>query len=134
MSNDAVVLVMGQFEAEISGTLTFTLNFRTSPPNDLKSELPCAVFRNINESELIRNVHGTKFRDKCDIWIHVQSYTKKQVTEIRDAFKTAHRAIWQTPGDGITHILWRNVTNNDQEDAKPQIFERIIKLEVQWDE
>ena len=134
LSNDACVLVMDAFEAELSGDFTFTFSYRTSPPNDLKAGIPCAVFRNIAEVEQIRNVGGTNFRTKADIWVHLMSYSKAQVTEIKDAFKAAHRAIWKVPGSDMRHIIWKGVTNNDQEDAKPQIFERILKLEVMWDE
>jgi hypothetical protein len=134
LSNDVVVLVMDAFEAELSGDFTFTMAYRTSPPNDLVHEIPCAVFRNIAEVEQIRNVHGTKFRDTADVWVHIIGKTKAQVTEIKDLFKAAHRAIWKVPGNGMKHILWENVTNNDHEDAHPQIFERIIKLKVMWED
>lgn len=134
LSNDVVVLVADAFAEQLSGVLTFTLAIRTSPPNDLKGGIPCLVFRNIQETEQIRNVHGNRFRDRADIWIHALSYSKAQVTEIKDAVKTAHRTIWKSPGNGMKHILWKAVTNNDSEDATPPIFERIIKLEVMWDD
>ena len=62
LANDVVVLVMDAFEDAISSNFTFTFSFRTSPPNDLKTEIPCGVFRNISENERIRNVNGTRFR------------------------------------------------------------------------
>jgi len=134
LSKDVVVIVKNAFKEVISGTLTFTLNFRTSPPNDLNMPNPVIVFRCIQEDEVIRNIHGTKFRDVGTVWAHIMARTKPLVTEIKDAMKTAHRSIWKNPGTGLKHILWKNVVNNDHEDWNPVVYERIIKLEAVWED
>ena len=87
LSKDVVVIVKDAFKEVISGTLTFTLNFRTSPPNDLNMPNPVIVFRCIQEDEVIRNIHGTKFRDTGTVWAHIMARTKPLVTEIKDAIR-----------------------------------------------
>jgi hypothetical protein len=131
LSNDVAVLIKDLLKSKYVGTAP---SFRTSPPGDQNYGPPMVVVKNLDELEQVMNVHGTRHRVKSQVWLYASANTKAGVTTIKDALKVVHRANWKSPGSGMKHIIMKGVSNNDHLDWVPQIYERIIKWEVVWDE
>ena len=132
LSNDVIVLVTDMFKTYYTGTPT--VSFRTSPMQDKNLKGSVVYGRKVSENEVVENVGGSRFRTKAELWLYCASTSKENVRFILDNMKTVHRSHWKAPITGITVIFWRGIIPNDHIDWNPQIFESIIKLEVQWDE
>jgi len=132
LSNDPVVIIADSLKAYTFSSSGVVI--KTSPPGQGNYASPMVFVRGIEERQRITNVHATNRRTTAEVWVYASANSKATVTAIKNDVITWHRSVWLTIGSGISYIIYNGMVHNDHLEWKPQIFERIFKLEIVWDE